>query len=75
MRELPTVLRDTSPAVERVLSAGYPSVNCSGDLERLMQVRELQASYVYATVLAKKFKVLHFRSVPCRHYFLCKTNV
>ncbi|KAK9863068.1 hypothetical protein WJX84_009434 [Apatococcus fuscideae] len=56
MRELPSVLRAVGPAVEPWLLARLPSAGSESDLERLLQVRELQASYVYATVLAKKFK-------------------
>ncbi|KAK9861918.1 hypothetical protein WJX84_011184 [Apatococcus fuscideae] len=56
MRELLTTARDIGPAVEPLLAAKLgPSAWVSG-LERLLQVRELQASYVYATVLAKKFR-------------------
>ena len=57
MRELLTITREVEPAVEPLLAAKLgPSIWASG-LERLLQVRELQASYVYATVLAKKFRV------------------
>lgn len=57
MRELLTITREIEPAVEPLLAAKLGSSIWASGLERLLQVRELQASYVYATVLAKKFRV------------------
>ena len=50
MKELPTVIRRAEPNLTTLLGESLP-------LARLLKLRELQTSFVYSTVLAKKNKV------------------
>lgn len=50
MKELPTVIRRAEPNLTTLLGDSIP-------LARLLKLRELQTSFVYSTVLAKKSKV------------------
>lgn len=50
MKELPTVIRRAEPNLTALLGESVP-------LARLLRLRELQTSFVYSTVLAKKTKV------------------
>lgn len=50
LKELPIIVRKTEPLLRGVIEKSQP-------LERAMKLRELQTSYVYTTVLAKKCRV------------------
>lgn len=50
LKELPTVIRRAEPNLTALLGESIP-------LARLLKLRELQTSFVYSTVLAKKNKV------------------
>lgn len=50
LKELPTVIRRAEPNLTSLLGESVP-------LARLLKLRELQTSFVYSTVLAKKTKV------------------
>ncbi len=50
LKELPVVFNKAEPSVSNLLDPGAP-------LERRLRLRELQLSFVYITVLAKKCRV------------------
>ena len=54
LKELPVIVRKIEPRLSGVMERNAP-------LERTLKLRELQTSYVYTTVLAKKCRV---RSLP-----------
>lgn len=52
LKELPVIVRKSEPLLDGVIEKAQP-------LERTLKLRELQTSYVYTTVLAKKCRVRH----------------
>ena len=50
LKELPVIVRKSEPLLDGVIDKAQP-------LERTLKLRELQTSYVYTTVLAKKCRV------------------
>ena len=56
LKELPTVIKRAEPNLTTLLGSGPP-------LARLLKLRELQTSFVYSTVLAKKNKVSTVTSI------------